>query len=278
MLRTSSGCRAGRLATGDSTRRTAPHGSCGLGGRSRRSSQSPPASACRARTRLRRGAGSRRSPCRASFLATRRAHRTEPRDTLAQDQGDVSQRLDVVHQCRRRLVDGRPLRPSGRRPQSGRSRRVADRYPSTPRRTWRDAGTAGALPRPPAEPVSSPNRYSDGPSTIVTSMSSNHPRRLHLVDRAAECGELERERRLGGHDHTRRADRPGTINAPSSTRNGLRRSRRRSLNVPGSPSAAFTTTVVDTNGDAKSATFRHLTPVGKPAAPARAGRKPRRPR
>src|SRR5229473_2741551 len=46
----------------------------------------------------------------------------------------------------------------------------------------------------------------------------------------------------------------------------------RSLNDPGSPSAALTTTVVGTDDDRYAATVRHLAPVGKPAPP-----RPRRP-
>ena len=42
--------------------------------------------------------------------------------------------------------------------------------------------------------------------------------------------------------------------------------------MPGSPSAALTTTVVGSVSDAKSATVRHFVPVGKPAPP-----RPRRP-
>src|SRR5215212_10217468 len=57
------------------------------------------------------------------------------------------------------------------------------------------------------------------------------------------------------------------INAPSTTWKGLLRKMVRSLNVPGSPSAPLTTTVVASTGDAFSATVRHLVPVGKPAPP-----------
>ena len=46
----------------------------------------------------------------------------------------------------------------------------------------------------------------------------------------------------------------------------------RSLNVPGSPSAPFTTTVVGSRPEALSRTVRHLTWVGNPAPP-----RPRRP-
>ena len=55
--------------------------------------------------------------------------------------------------------------------------------------------------------------------------------------------------------------------APSSTRYGLRRRMARSLNVPGSPSAALTTTVAASCSDLLSKTVRHLVPVGKPAPP-----------
>ena len=41
----------------------------------------------------------------------------------------------------------------------------------------------------------------------------------------------------------------------------------RSLRVPGSPSAALTTTIVARTSEAKPATLRHLRPVGKPAPP-----------
>src|SRR5207248_4522195 len=41
----------------------------------------------------------------------------------------------------------------------------------------------------------------------------------------------------------------------------------RSLNDPGSPSAAFTTTLERSTSDALAATVRHFTPVGKPAPP-----------
>ncbi len=41
----------------------------------------------------------------------------------------------------------------------------------------------------------------------------------------------------------------------------------RSLKVPGSPSAALTTTVGGTTADRFSATVRHLRPVVKPAPP-----------
>ncbi len=46
----------------------------------------------------------------------------------------------------------------------------------------------------------------------------------------------------------------------------------RSLNVPGSPSAALTMTVDGASGEWLAATVSHLRPVGKPAPP-----RPRRP-
>jgi hypothetical protein len=46
----------------------------------------------------------------------------------------------------------------------------------------------------------------------------------------------------------------------------------RSLKVPGSPSAAFTTTDVCSNGDAYDFTVRHFSPVGNPPPP-----RPRKP-
>ena len=57
------------------------------------------------------------------------------------------------------------------------------------------------------------------------------------------------------------------ISAPSSTRYGSRRRIMRSLNEPGSPSAAFTTTVVGSASEALAATVCHLRPVGNPAPP-----------
>jgi hypothetical protein len=62
------------------------------------------------------------------------------------------------------------------------------------------------------------------------------------------------------------------INAPTTTLNGLRRSSSRSLNVPGSPTAALTTAGVAPAPVAASATVRHLIAVGNPAPP-----RPRRP-
>ena len=57
------------------------------------------------------------------------------------------------------------------------------------------------------------------------------------------------------------------MRAPSMTSYGLRRRMVRSLRVPGSPSAALTTTIVARTSEANSATLRHLRPVGKPAPP-----------
>ena len=62
------------------------------------------------------------------------------------------------------------------------------------------------------------------------------------------------------------------ISAPSITAYGLSRMIVRSLNVPGSPSAALTTTDVRSNGEANDLIVRHFSPVGKPAPP-----RPRRP-
>ena len=57
------------------------------------------------------------------------------------------------------------------------------------------------------------------------------------------------------------------INAPSITAYGFARMIERSLNVPGSPSAAFTTTDVRSSGEANDLIVRHFSPVGKPAPP-----------
>ena len=62
------------------------------------------------------------------------------------------------------------------------------------------------------------------------------------------------------------------MTAPSTMRYGLRRSSARSLNDPGSPSEALTTTDGRAAGDSLPATAAHLRPVGKPAPP-----RPRRP-
>ena len=55
--------------------------------------------------------------------------------------------------------------------------------------------------------------------------------------------------------------------APSSTWYGLARRIARSLNEPGSPSAAFTTTADGNTGDRSDATVRHLRPAENPAPP-----------
>ena len=85
---------------------------------------------------------------------------------------------------------------------------------------------------------------------------------------AAAAGDLAGER---GLDPTTTSSAPhaaAAMHAPSSTRNGLRRSSMRSLNVPGSPSAALTTTGIDAPVE-RAATVAHLRPVGEPgAAPA----------
>ncbi len=57
------------------------------------------------------------------------------------------------------------------------------------------------------------------------------------------------------------------MSAPSSTRYGSRRRISRSLKQPGSPSAAFTTTVGRSTGDVFAMTVCHFRAAGKPAPP-----------
>src|SRR4029450_2721258 len=92
--------------------------------------------------------------------------------------------------------------------------------------------------------VSSPNRYSDGPSTrsMVTSDAQSAAVAAAMASRpraiSVPTAPLVAPTTRGAS--TARA----AISAPSSTRNGLARRMARSLNEPGSPSAALTTTVV----------------------------------
>src|SRR3954451_10874440 len=119
--------------------------------------------------------------------------------------------------------------------------------------------------------VSSPYRYSRGPSTMTIWKPGFHDARATsaiAVRRRAVCGKPCLVAIVI-------VDAPATcaaIIAPSNTAYGLRSSNRRSLYVPGSPSAAFTTTVVGSTSDANDRIVRHLVPVGKPAPP-----RPRKP-
>src|SRR5688572_12400541 len=119
--------------------------------------------------------------------------------------------------------------------------------------------------------VSSPYRYSRGPSTTTNS----NPGFQEACDTSAIAS---RSRAICGNVClvaiviVCALATCAAIIAPSSTAYGLRSSSRRSLNVPGSPSAALTTTVVGRTSDANDRMVRHFVPVGNPAPP-----RPRRP-
>src|SRR5207248_11754646 len=113
---------------------------------------------------------------------------------------------------------------------------------------WRYGGdTRGNGPRPSiasSSPVSSPYRYSGGPSNTLSSTS--------VAQRAPWISSMARRRRSASAVNVSlmatitvsALSANAAMSAPSSTRYGSARMIARSLNDPGSPSAPFTTTVV----------------------------------
>ena len=92
--------------------------------------------------------------------------------------------------------------------------------------------------------VSSPYRYSLGPSTIEIATSFVQPALVSssTADRTRRSSSTNRA--LVAKTISFAPTACAAISAPSSTAYGLARRIARSLNVPGSPSAALTTTVV----------------------------------
>ena len=210
--------------------------------------RSPPPGACPSRTRRRRGARCRRSPCTRSSQATpafRRRNHSRPSAMMPGTLASVST-----------LSTGAGVSSCGSTPRG-----------TAARRRGRDGGH-----RPPPAGRSPRREVLVGPAHDIDGDVRGDAGRHHLGDRRAQPLDLGRERSLDRHDHARAVIAYAATSAPSSTRYGLRRIFPRSLNVPGSPSAALTTTVTGAVPAAFAATVRHLSPVGKPAPP-----RPRRP-
>ena len=196
--------------------------------------------------------------------ARRSRNHSAPRATIARH---VGERLDVVDQRGRRFglrVGRRPSRrgPTARCPSADRRRS------RRPRR--RRAGTAATMRgngsgRRASRAARSPRRRGTrrGPRTPSSADAAEPTGGPDLVDRGAQARDLAGERTL----QRRRRRCPAStawapMSAPSSTWYGLPRMIVRSLNVPGSPSAAFTTTV-DRIG------AREVLAHGPPLAPGR---------
>src|SRR4051794_13440804 len=144
---------------------------------------------------------------------------------------------------------------------------------STPRRYGgATRGNGGRPSSTSSSAVSSPTRYSSGPAFTSSCTSPAQP---------ASCTSaiaLSRIATSSTNDArvpitTRSAPTTNAaMSAPSSTAYGLRCSSARSLYEPGSPSAAFTTTVVGRSSDRPRSDVSHFVAVGNPAPP-----RPRRP-
>ncbi len=92
--------------------------------------------------------------------------------------------------------------------------------------------------------VSSPNRYSEGPRTRSIATSVAHPASVISATAASRRAISVVKDALVATTTRVASTARAAMRAPSSTRNGLARRMARSLNEPGSPSAALTTTVV----------------------------------
>ncbi len=86
----------------------------------------------------------------------------------------------------------------------------------------------------------------------------------HLVDRLADASDDGRELGLGADEYLVGVDRMRGDQRAFEDLDGLLSRIVRSLNVPGSPSAALTTTAAATSVDRLSRTVRHFVPVGEP--------------